>query len=159
MSEPIAILVGTMTGTAEMVAEDMQAAIEEADGRDVEIRLMDDLDETAFDDRDMVYLIVTSTYGQGEVPDNALDFLESLQDNRPDLNGIRFGLFGLGDATYADTFNHGGQHFEKIMKELGARQIGERHAHDASSAEMPEERGVEWVKDWLKLLEADEQSA
>ncbi|WP_417514538.1 flavodoxin domain-containing protein [Minwuia sp.] len=159
MSDSIVILVGTMTGTAEMVAEDMQAAIEEAGDHDVDIRLMDDLDATAFDDRDPVYLIVTSTYGQGEVPDNALDFFEALTEERPDLSGVRFGIFGLGDATYADTFNHGGERFEKVLKELGARQIGERHAHDASGTEMPEDTGVEWVKGWLGLLESDQQAA
>lgn len=148
----IVILVGTMTGTAEMVAEDMQAEIETESDHSVEMRLMDDLDSTAFEERDPVYLIVTSTYGQGEVPDNALDFYESLTSDRPDLAGVRFGLFGLGDLTYADTYNHGGERFDKILIELGAQRIGERFAHDASSAEMPEERGVEWIKEWIKQL-------
>ena len=151
----IVILVGTMTGTAEMVAEDMQAEIEANSDHSVELQLMDDLDETAFDDRDPVYLIVTSTYGQGEVPDNALDFYEALTEKKPDLAGVRFGLFGLGDQTYADTYNHGGERFDKALTELGASRIGERFAHDASGNEMPEDKGVEWVSDWLKLLPED----
>lgn len=159
MDEPIRILVGTMTGTAEMVAEDMQAEIEAQGAREAELVLMDDLDETAFDDRDVVYLIVTSTYGQGEVPDNALDFYEALTEKRPDLTGVRFGIFGLGDSTYADTYNHGGERFETLLKELGAARVGDRFAHDAGSAEMPEDKGVEWVKGWLELLEAEQAAA
>lgn len=151
----IVILVGTMTGTAEMVAEDMQAEIEAKSDHSVELQLMDDLDESAFDDRENIYLIVTSTYGQGEVPDNALDFYESLTDEKPDLTGVRFGLFGLGDQTYSDTYNHGGERFDKILTELGAARIGERFAHDASGADMPEDKGVEWVAEWLKLLPED----
>lgn len=151
----IVILVGTMTGTAEMVAEDMQAEIEANSDHAVEMRLMDDLDETAFDEPDSVYLIVTSTYGQGEVPDNALDFYEALTDRKPDLSGIYFGLFGLGDRTYSDTYNHGGERFDKVLVELGASRIGDRFAHDASGTDMPEDKGVEWIAEWLKLLPED----
>lgn len=150
----IVIMVGTMTGTAEMVAEDMQAEIEKSGAHEADMRLMDDLDESAFDDRDRIYLIVTSTYGQGEVPDNALDFYEALTSARPDLTGIRFGIFGLGDQMYAETYNHGGERFDSLLTDLGATRIGDRFAHDASGAEMPEDKGVEWVREWLKLLPA-----
>ena len=153
MSE-IIILVGTMTGTAEMVAEDMQAAIQNDTDHTANLRLMDDLDETAFDQSGSIYLIVTSTYGQGEVPDNALDFYEALTTKRPDLSDVRYGVFGLGDQVYADTYNHGGERFDRILSELGASRIGERYAHDANSTEMPEDKGVEWVQDWLKLVPA-----
>ncbi len=159
VADPIKILVGTMTGTAEMVAEDMQAAIEEESDRGVEILLMDDLDESVFDDTEAVYLIVTSTYGQGEVPDNALDFYEAVEDKEPDLSAVRFGVFGLGDSTYADTFNHGGERFEKLMVARGARLIGERFAHNASGGDLPEDAGVEWVKQWLQTLERSQEAA
>lgn len=159
MADPIKILVGTMTGTAEMVAEDMQAAIDAESEREAEIVLMDDLDETAFDDADAVYLIVTSTYGQGEVPDNALDFYEALEEKTPDLSDIRFGVFGLGDSTYADTYNQGGERFEKLLLKLGARRIGERFAHNASGGDLPEDAGVEWVKQWLNLLDRGQEAA
>jgi MioC protein len=48
-----------------------------------------------------VFLIVTSTYGQGDVPDNAKSFYEDLKAKRPDLSRVRYGVFGLGDRTYA----------------------------------------------------------
>lgn len=148
----IVIMVGTMTGTAEMVAEDMQAEIEKTSDHQVSMQLMDDLDESAFDDRERIYLIVTSTYGQGEVPDNALDFYEALTSGKPDLEGVRFGVFGLGDQMYAETYNYGGERFDSLLTDLGAMRIGDRFAHDASGTEMPEDKGVEWVREWLKLL-------
>jgi len=153
MSETINILVGSMTGTAEMVAEDMQATIEEVSDHPVEMMLMDDLDASVFD-RDGVFLLVTSTYGQGEVPDNALDFYEAIIEGKPDLSSVRFGVFGLGDSTYADTFNFGGKLFETALKDCGAQIIGERLQHNASGADLPEEAGVEWVKDWITRMEA-----
>lgn len=153
MSETINILVGSMTGTAEMVAEDMQATIEEVSDHTVEMVLMDDLDASVFD-RDGVFLLVTSTYGQGEVPDNALDFYESIVETKPDLSAMRFGIFGLGDSTYADTFNFGGKLFEAALSDCGAQIIGERLQHNASGADLPEEAGVEWIKTWIAKMEA-----
>jgi MioC protein len=66
----INILVGTMTGTAQMCAQEMELAL---DGDDVQVvtLLMDKLDPSVFADRGAAYLICTSTYGQGDVPDNA----------------------------------------------------------------------------------------
>jgi len=154
----IHLLIGTMTGTAELVAEEMQAAIEETGDHEVELVLMDDLAPSVFD-REGVFLVCTSTYGQGEVPDNALDFYEALTEGRPDLSHVRFGIFGLGDSTYADTFNHGGLKFEQILVALGATLIGSRGEQNASGPNLPEDEGAEWVRDWLRLLPATASAA
>jgi MioC protein len=158
MSASINILVGSMTGTAEMVAEDMQAKIEEVSDHPVEMMLMDDLDASVFD-RDGVFLIVTSTYGQGEVPDNALDFYEAIDESAPDLSGVRFGVFGLGDSTYGETYNFGGKLFEDLLTRCGARIIGERSQHNANGAELPEEAGVVWIQEWIRLIDDTDVAA
>ena len=68
---------------------------------------------------------------------------------------MRYGVFGLGDRTYAETFNFGGKRFDEILAQLGARRIGERHTHDASSGILPEETALEWCQAWLaKVREA-----
>lgn len=146
-----------MTGTAELVAEDMQAAIEADGGYTVEVLVMDDLDAGVFR-RDGIFVICTATYGQGDVPDNAMNLYEDLVENRPDLSHVRYGVFGLGDSTYDDTYNFGGQRFDDILGQLGARRIGARARHNASGPEVPEEQAVVWVRDWLQLL-APEQAA
>ena len=146
-----------MTGTAELVAEDMQAAIEADGGYTVEVLVMDDLDAGVFQ-RDGIFVICTATYGQGDVPDNAMNLYEDLVENRPDLSHVRYGVFGLGDSTYDDTYNFGGQRFDDILGQLGARRVGARARHNASGPEVPEEQAVVWVRDWLQLL-APEQAA
>ncbi len=151
MAEAIHILVGTMTGTAEMVADELKAVIEEVSGHPVEILPMDDLDAEVFR-RDGLFLVCTSTYGQGDVPDNAQAFYQDLGTRRPDLGHVRYGVFGLGDTTYEDTYNNGGKRFDERLAELGARRIGERQKHDASGDHLPEDQAAEWVRDWLKLL-------
>ena len=149
----ITILVGTMTGTAQLCAQEMELALDDGE-TEVKTLMMDGLDGSVFSG-DGVFLICTSTYGQGDVPDNARALYEDLKAKRPDLSNVRYGVFGLGDRTYAETFNFGGKRFDEILTELGARRIGERHTHDASSGILPEETALEWCQEWLaKVKEA-----
>ena len=143
----IHILVGTMTGTAQLCAQEMELALDDGETQ-VATLMMDSLKSAVFE-RDGVFLICTSTYGQGDVPDNARALYEDLKGKRPDLSHVRYGVFGLGDRTYAETFNFGGKRFDELLTELGAQRIGERHMHDASSGVLPEETALEWCQDWL----------
>jgi MioC protein len=147
----LVILVGTMTGTAQLCAQEIELALD-GDGVQVETKMMDKLHPSVFSDRSRVYLICTSTYGQGDVPDNAKALYQELCSARPSLAGVRYGVFGLGDRTYVETFNFGGKRFDDILTELGAERIGERHKHDASSGTLPVELAVEWARDWIELV-------
>src|ERR1044071_2510348 len=152
MSMKINILVGTMTGTAQLCAQEMELALDDGETQ-VSTLMMDALDSSVFG-RDGVFLICTSTYGQGDVPDNARALYEDLKARRPDLSNVLYGVFGLGDRTYAETFNFGGKRFDELLTELGAQRIGERHMHDASSGVLPEETALEWCQDWLAKAKA-----
>jgi MioC protein len=142
----ITILTASMTGTADMVAEDVKAALEAA-GQAATIAPMDALDPAVF--APGVYLICTSTYGQGDVPDNGQALYTALESQRPDLSAVRYGVIGLGDSTYVDTFNHGGKRFDDLLSALGARRLGARLEHDAGGAVTAEVAAVAWLKDWL----------
>ena len=142
----INLLVGTMTGTAQLCAQEMELALDDGETQ-VETLLMDKLDCSVFG-REGVFLVCTSTYGQGDVPDNAKALYEALCAQRPDLSAVRYGVFGLGDRTYAETFNFGGKRFDDILQALGAERVGERYAHDASSGQLPEEIALDWVQAW-----------
>ena len=146
----VTLLVGTMTGTAQLCAQEMELALDDGE-TEVQTLMMDNLDASVFS-RPGVFLICTSTYGQGDVPDNARGLYEDLKQARPDLSQVRYGVFGLGDRTYAETFNFGGKRFDDILTELGAKRIGERHMHDASSGILPEETALEWCQAWLEKV-------
>ena len=150
MGESITILIGTITGTAEIVAEDVTPVLEDA-GFEVETMDMDGLKPDALSASEIV-LICTSTYGQGDVPDNAMDFYVALGKQKPKLAELRYGVIGLGDSTYSDTYNEGGARFDRLLQELGAQRVGSVMRHNASSDELPEEAGVEWAKEWVGLL-------
>jgi sulfite reductase alpha subunit-like flavoprotein len=153
----ITILVGTMTGTAQSVAQEVELTLEDEHTR-LRVVPMDGLDAGVFSEGGP-FLICSSTYGQGDVPDNARALYEDLQKKRPDLSKLRYGVFGLGDRTYAETFNYGGKRFDDILTELGATRVGERHKHDASSGVLPEETAVQWCQDWVSQLKEGNRAA
>jgi MioC protein len=148
MGVDIIILVGTMTGTAEMVAQEVQDALSAA-GHQATIRVMDGIDASVFRGGGN-FLVCTSTYGNGDVPDNAQALFSSLETEKPDLSNVNYGIIALGDTTYKDTFCQGGIRFDKILTELGARRAGDMLMHDASSGTLPEELAAQWVVPWVE---------
>lgn len=141
------ILVGTMTSTADYVAQAIQMDCADL-VEDIEVRLMDGQDITTFDE-DALYLICTSTYGSGDVPDNARQLYDSLDTQPKYLGHVRYGVIALGDRTYVQTFAFGGKKFDERLQGLGAQRIGEVFIHDASEGTMPEELGAAWCREWL----------
>lgn len=144
------ILVGTVTNTAEYVAQAI-----ELDSSDliehIEVRLMDGLDPSVFDE-DALYVICSSTYGTGDVPDNAQAFYASLDSQPRFLGHVRYGLIALGDSLqYPQTFANGGRRFDERLRDLGAMRIGEPLVLDASSDDDPEQVGAAWCRQWLAL--------
>ncbi len=152
MALDLTILVGTMTGTSQLVAQEIELTLDDGETR-VRTLEMDRLDATVFAAGGL-HLICTSTYGQGDVPDNAKAFYDALAASRPDLSAVHYGVFALGDRTYGDTFCFGGKKFDALLAELGAQRIGDMLLHDASAGTMPEEVALEWVQDWIKLCKA-----
>jgi len=145
----LTILVGTMTGTAQLVAQELELRLDDGETR-VYTKLMDGQDASVFDGGGL-FLICTSTYGQGDVPDNARQLHDSLGSERPDLSRVHYGVIALGDRTYMDTFCNGGKRFDSLLGELGAHRIGEVMLHDASAGTMPEEVAAQWIEGWIAL--------
>ena len=141
------ILVGTMTSTAEYVAQAIQMDCSDLVA-DIDVQLMDTLDISAFDE-DALYLICTSTYGSGDVPDNARALYDSLASNPKFLGHVRYGVIALGDRTYQQTFCFGGKKFDERLRDLGAHRVGDVWCHDASSGTLAETEATGWCREWL----------
>ena len=149
MTRALTILVGTTTGNAQYCAEESAFRAQAAEIA-AEVKPMDGLDATVFEPG-QTYLICISTYGQGDVPDNARGVYETLIRDKPALNGVRYGIVSLGDSSHAQTFCFAGRRFDTLLSKLGAERLGEILNHDASSGTMPEEATAEWVLPWLTL--------
>ena len=145
------ILVGTMTGTADYLAQAIQ--MDCADLVDeIEVLMMDGLDINVFGDapaQGLLYLICTSTYGAGDVPDNARALYESLDTQPRYLGHVRYGVIALGDSAHQQTFCFGGKKFDERLQDLGAQRVGEVWCHDASIGSLAEIEGTAWCREWL----------
>lgn len=148
----VTVLVGTMTGMAQLVAQEIELAFAGPE-IDIDVIFMDGLDRRVFG-RPGVFLICTSTYGQGDVPDNAKSFYADLVACRDDMSHVRYGVFALGDSTHVGTFCFGGRRFDEVLAARGAQRIGEVLEHNASGGTLPEEVALEWFPEWLRLARA-----
>lgn len=145
----ILILVGTESGNAQMVADALKPVLEGA-GHAVGVS------DTATSAADLagkdVLLVVCATHGSGDIPTNILPLAETLERDRPDLSGHRYGVIALGDMTYQDTFCGGGKKVDKAFELCGARKIGERLEVDASEQPLPDEEALTWIEGWKTLV-------
>ncbi len=151
MAGNIIILVATMSGTAEMVAEAVAEKL--ADGGHPARVVRMERATPAHLARGGLFLICSATYGTGDVPDNGQPLYQALVAERPDLSAMRYGVIALGDMTYSATFCGGGKSMDRILSELGATRIGTLMEHDASSGMFPEEMALTWLDGWMPLIE------
>lgn len=140
----LTILFGTESGNAEMVAEDVSAALEES-GVAGRVTSMEDYDVEELGSQSVIILVV-STYGEGDLPETAAPFFEALTDRKPDLSSVRFAAFGLGDSSY-ETYNHGITTLTSVFADLGATQIGQTGYHDADSGLDASDLAIAWLND------------
>ena len=139
----VVILYGSETGTCEVVADHIADVF--AQLGDTAVYDMSEFDIADLDPADF-HVIVCATYGDGELPTGALPFFEDLDDQQPDLTGLRFAVFGLGDSVYDETFNRGGEIAAEKLSALGAVQEFEHGRHDSSGPVKPKDQAVEWAE-------------
>jgi len=149
MTKPLQIhfLYGTETGSAQFLCDDLVDATPEQ--YRCEVSAMNDVDPTTLDP-DVLYVLVSATFGSGDLPGTAQVFFDTLEAKKPVLSDVRFAVFGLGDRTFAETFNHGSQRLMEQMLACDAKMIGERGLFDASAPDMPEDIALPW---WTETLD------
>ena len=148
MLKAIDIIVASMTGTALIVADEIVETCKEKNISAL-ITEMDNITYEFLLEKNNPILIVSSTYGQGDVPDGSKIFYNGLKEHSPSLKHINYAVFGLGDMTYKDTFAFGGKKFEDLFDKLEAKQITKSYFHDASDGSLPEEEAVKWFNEKL----------
>jgi MioC protein len=146
----ITILVGTVHGNANSVAQALQFSADDIQAT-VDVLPMDGLDISVFD-QPGTFIICTSTTGSGDVPDNAQALFHSLDAQAKYLGHVRFGLVALCDSSYGDSFMGGGKQFDERLRDLGAQRVGEICVLDAMETNQPEDDAVAWLKDWAVQL-------
>ncbi|XUM51978.1 flavodoxin domain-containing protein (plasmid) [Rhizobium sp. YTU87027] len=132
-----------------MAADDIAEFIRE-NGEEAQVIPMEDCDVSRLQDAGLV-IVITSTYGEGELPETTQPFYDALRASRPDLGALKFGAFGLGDSTY-ETYGNGIDVVSTLLNELGAHQVGETGRHDAAKGVPLSQAALDWVDRLLPSL-------
>ncbi|MBF4602966.1 diflavin oxidoreductase [Curtobacterium sp. VKM Ac-2884] len=120
----IDVLFGTQTGNAEFLADELVAGAK-ARGLGGRAAALDAVTPEQLAEMTHV-LVVTSTYGEGEMPDNAGLFWDAVQASTvPRLEGLQYAVLGLGDTSY-DEFCQAGKLLDTRFEQLGATRVHDR---------------------------------
>ncbi|MCY8870823.1 assimilatory sulfite reductase (NADPH) flavoprotein subunit [Bacillus inaquosorum] len=146
VSKEVTVLYGSQTGNAQGLAENAGKQLEQR-GFQVTVSSMSDFKPNQLKKVNNL-LIVVSTHGEGEPPDNALSFHEFLHGRRaPKLEALRFSVLALGDSSY-EFFCQTGKEFDQRLEELGGKRISPRVDCDLDY----DEPAAEWLESVFKGL-------
>ncbi|MEZ9466511.1 assimilatory sulfite reductase (NADPH) flavoprotein subunit [Vibrio breoganii] len=120
----LSIIFASQTGNAKGVAKQLHAKVVE-DG--YQAKLYDAADYKLKNLKNETHVvIVASTNGEGEVPDNAIEFYDYLTSKKaPKLDKLQYAVVGLGDSSY-EFFCQTGKDFDAALSKLGATAFLDR---------------------------------
>jgi len=116
----LAILFGSQTGNAAGLAE-KTAKLAVNYGLNPTVYDMDGFDPAALASHKRT-LIITSTWGEGEMPDNAETLWQSVNSQSPSLSGVSFSICAIGDTSY-DEYCKAGTDWDEKYVALGANRV------------------------------------
>ncbi len=133
----LTIIYASQTGNAKGVAEALQ---QQAQAQDIAVKLVSAGDFKGKNlTKETHVVIVASTHGEGEAPDDAIELHEFLQSKKaPKLPELHYAVIGLGDSSY-EFFCQTAKDFDHYLAKLGAQPMLERLDcdvdYDAAAAE------------------------
>ena len=149
----VTVLSASQTGHAREVADKLHAALAEQGINAKRISAADYKPKTIADEQ--VLLLVTSTQGEGEPPEEAVSLHRHLFGKKaPPLPALRFAVCGLGDSSYPD-FCQAGKDFDTRLAELGGERLAPRADCDVDY----QATAAAWIADLVPRLAALQPAA
>lgn len=142
----VTVLFGSQSGNSHGLAKKLVKKLEEQGLKTTLSAMSDFKPNTLKKVQDL--LLVVSTHGEGEPPDNAISFYEFLHSKRaPKLEDLRFSVLALGDTSY-EFFCQTGKDFDKRLEELGGKRLIPRVDCDVDF----EGPAAKWIDEVVKSL-------
>ena len=143
----ICILSGSTLGGAEYVAEHLNDVLE-TQGFSTALFHGPNLSDI---ENEKIWLIVTSTHGAGELPDNLKPLFDELANSQKDFSDVRFGVVGSGNSDY-DTFCYAAEQVEQTLQAKSAVKICETLKIDVLNVDDQESYAEEWLPSFIEGL-------
>ncbi|QOT11815.1 assimilatory sulfite reductase (NADPH) flavoprotein subunit [Paenibacillus sp. JNUCC32] len=142
----VTVLYGSQTGNGHGLSKKLSKKLEEV-GLQVTMSSMSDFKPNNLKKLQNL-LIIVSTHGEGEPPDNAIPFYEFLHGKRaPQVENLQYSVLALGDTSY-EFFCQTGKDFDKRLEELGGKRLTPRVDCDVDF----DESAAEWMNQVLLSL-------
>lgn len=146
---PLTILFGSQTGTAEGLAKRLAKDAEKR-GFAPRVLALNDYEQATLPQAERA-VIISSTWGDGEPPDNAVNFWNWLKaDSAPRLEKLHFAVLGLGDKNYSD-FCGASKKFDARLEALGGKRLVPRGECDVDY----EAPAQSWIENLWNNLKAE----
>ncbi|WP_285766821.1 assimilatory sulfite reductase (NADPH) flavoprotein subunit [Peribacillus sp. SI8-4] len=146
ISKEVTILYGSQTGNAQGLAEKAARTLKDKDFQ-VTVSSMSDYKVNHLKKVENL-LIVVSTHGEGDPPDNTISFHEFLHGRRATrLENLSYSVLALGDSSY-EFFCETGKQFDKRLEELGGKRLFPRTDCDLDY----DEPAAEWLEGVISSL-------
>ena len=144
----LTILYGSQTGNTEDVAK---LLAEKAQANGIEANVFDMADYKPKQLKNETYLaVLSSTHGEGDPPDNALDLYEFLHGRKaPELKQLQYSVLALGDSSY-EYYCQTGKDFDARLAALGGSAIVPRVDCDVDYDDAAER----WINALIEALSA-----
>ncbi len=143
----IHIITGSTLGAAEYVGDHLSDLLQ-AQSLETTIHnqpVFDEIPATG------TWLIITSTHGAGDYPDNIQPFITALQNTPPNTKDLKFAVVAIGDSSY-DTFCAAGKHAYNLLEDIGATPVSDCFTIDIQEHSVPEDAAEEWLKTVIHQL-------
>lgn len=142
----VTILYGSQTGNGHGLSKKLSKKLEEV-GVKVTLSSMSDFKPNNLKKLQNL-LIIVSTHGEGDPPDNAIPFYEFLHGKRaPQLEQLQYSVLALGDTSY-EFFCQTGKDIDNRLEELGGKRLTARVDCDVDF----DESAAEWMNEVLSSL-------
>ncbi|NKF51880.1 FMN-binding protein MioC [Shewanella sp. WXL01] len=143
----IALLVGTTLGGTEYVADDMAEQLAQL-GHQADVFTDPQLDTVS---TYPLWILVCSTHGAGELPDNIQPFHKQIMLFQPDLSAVKFAVCAIGDSSY-DTFCAGPKKLAELFTQAGSSEFVDKIQIDVQQSPVPEEAALAWLSQWQQTI-------
>ena len=146
MTKKILILYGTETGNSELLAMDAEKMAADS-GLDATINGMDEVTVADMQEHDNL-IIVCSTWGDGEQPDDAIDLYEAATEaGDDDCSNLNCAVLALGDTAF-DLFCEAGIQWDDVLEQKGGNRINDRIDCDTDY----DDEAEEWLEETIGLF-------